>query len=316
MSPERPPSEPPRAAAPPLWRRLLPFVLAAALVGWVLSRIDWDTFVKHLAGVSYLGLIGCLTLFVLLLLSADTLASGYVYRRTIKDMSFRQLFVVRGASYLPSLLNHHVGQAWVTYFLSRTHAAPLRSVVGATLVVYMSWGGCLLALSCVVLLARGLAAEWLALPLGAGLAYLVLLAVKPRRLAQSRLLGPLFEAGVTGHLIAMLLRIPHLVVLFLGTWLPFFFFDVNIPLPAALSSVPIIMVAVTLPVTPQGLGTRDALAAELFPPYVAPAAAATEQKLAVIAAATTTTLVVIALVEVLLGLLLLRPATRLVRAPE
>jgi hypothetical protein len=148
-----------------------------------------------------------------------------------------------------------------------------------------------------------------ALPVGAGLAYLTLLALRPERLARGRILGPLFEAGVKGHLLAMAVRLPHLAVLFLGTWVPFLFFGVDIPLPVALGTIPIIMVAVTLPLTPLGVGTRDALAATFFASYAS--GSSEPERLAAVAASTATFAVALVVVEAALGLALLRRASRL-----
>jgi hypothetical protein len=106
----------------------------------------------------------------------------------------------------------------------------------------------------------------------------------------------------------MALRIPHIAVLFAGTWLPFWFFGVHVPLSAALTYVPLLMVAVTLPLTPVGLGTRDALAARFFEPY---ATGAHAERLGAIAACTTATVGTIILVEVALGLVLSAAAARL-----
>jgi hypothetical protein len=64
------------------------------------------------------------------------------------------------------------------------------------------------------------------------------------------------------------------------------------------------MVAVTLPITPQGFGTRDLLAAALFARY-APGDT-TDARLAAVAAATTSWGIAISLVQALLGFLLLR----------
>jgi hypothetical protein len=207
------------------------------------------------------------------------------------------------------MLNHHIGQAWLTYFMAKTFRVDLGRMAGATLLVYASWGGCVLALASVAVLASPISINWLLLPLGAGIAYLLLLAVKPHALLNHRILGPLFEAGVRGHLMAMAVRLPHVAILFLGTWLPFWFFAVRIPLSAALVYVPIVMVVVTLPITPQGLGTRDALAATFFAPFAL--ANAHSQQLAIIAAATTTTAVVIMLIGSSIGLLLMRKAMRM-----
>ena len=90
--------------------------------------------------------------------------------------------------------------------------------------------------------------------------------------------------------------------------MPFLFFGVDVPFSAALLYVPILMVAVTLPLTPIGLGTRDALAVQFFAPYVQ---AATEaERIAAVAASTMATAVALILLEAALGLLLLRSATR------
>ncbi len=298
----------------PLWRRLLPFVIAAGLIAFVLSRIDWHSFVTHIKSVNYPGLVAFMAVFLVSLLSADVLATTYVYRFAVGRVSYRELFIVRGASYLPALVNHHLGQGWITYFLSRTYRVPLGRVAGGTLVAYATWGGCLLALGCVSLLAAGLAEAWLAIPLGLGIAYLILLALKPTKLANNRVLAPLFEAGVTGHIVAMALRVPHMAVLFVGTWVPFYFFGVDIPVTAALTYVPIVMVAVTLPIAPQGLGTRDALAGAFFYSYVVGGPATEEYRRGVVAAATVTTAVLIVLIGVVIGLSLLRPATRLMHS--
>ncbi|WP_242515349.1 lysylphosphatidylglycerol synthase domain-containing protein [Sorangium cellulosum] len=287
-------------------RRALPFALAVALVAAVLGRLDHGAFLAALSRVDAPLFGASAALFVLALLAADTFATVLVYRRSIARVAFRDFFVLRGASYLPSLLNHHVGQAFITVFLSRAHGVPLARAAGATLVVYASWLGCLLLLGALAFPANGGSLAGSALLLAAGALYLALLALRPARLARTRLLAPLFEAGVRGHLVALAARVPHLVVLFAGTWLPFWFFDVRIPLDAALTYIPILMVAVTLPLTPQGFGTRDVLAAALFEGFAA--GVTREERLAAIAASTTAWAVALTLVEAALGLALLRVA--------
>jgi len=283
----------------PLWRQLLPFALAFALVGFVLSRLDLRKFVAELARVDYPAFLAFTAVFVVALVSADTFGTVVVYRRTLGRVGFVDFWLLRGASYLPSLLNHHVGQAFIVYFLSRVHRVALPRVAGATLLVYASWTGCLLLLGSLALWVRGDPVGWLAVVLGVGVLYLVVIAVRPAALARWRVLAPLFEAGVGGHLVALLARMPHVLVLFLGTWLPFFFFGVRIPFKAAAQGIPILMVIVTLPLTPQGFGTRDVAAGQLFGAFADPAA---------IAAATASWGVALTLVDACLGLFLMRRA--------
>lgn len=301
-----------RHAKLPLWRRWLPVVVASVLVATVLARIDWPSFWAELLALDYAPFIAFMGGFILALLAADTLATQHVYRRTVGPIAYRELLVMRGASYLPSSLNHHLGQAWLTYFVARVHGVTIRRMAGATLLVYATWGGCVLGLGSLGILAAGLPSFWLVPVLGAGVTYLALLALRPRRLCRNRVLGPLMEAGVTGHLTAMLMRLPHVAVLFLGTWLPFYFFGVAIPVADALTYVPIIMVAVTLPITPQGFGTRDVLAATFFAGHVVQGGSP-EERLAVVAAATMTQGVVITLIGLCLGVVLMPRALRLRR---
>jgi hypothetical protein len=302
----------PRPALP-WWRRALPPVLAIGLVGYVLARVDWLAFVAQLSRVSYPGLVGFLALFIVLLLAADALGSRHAYAVGAKPLRYLDVLLARGASYLPSVLNHHVGQAWLTYYLSRAHGVPLGTMAGATLLVYATWMGCLLGLGCVAVLASDLPKGWLVVPLAAGIAYLAVLALSPTALRNNRVLAPLFRAGIKGHLTGMAMRLPHVAVLFVGTWLPFWFFDTPIPIGAALRAVPILMVAVTLPITPQGFGTRDVLAALFFERFVATAGASHEARLATIAAATTTQGVIITLLDLALGALLMPRASRRLR---
>ena len=287
-----------------VWRTVLPFIVALGLVGFVLSRLDLHAFVGHLKRVSSPMFFPAVTVFVVALCAADSFATVLVYRASVAKIRFRDFFILRGASYLPSILNHHLGQAFITLALSRIHGVALARVAGATLLVYASWMGCILGLACVGILLVGKPLIWLAIPLGAGIIYLIILAVNPPRLARIRVLAPLFEAGVSGHLLALAARLPHLVVLFLGTWLPFWFFDVRIPVDAAFTYVPIMMVAVTLPLTPQGFGTRDVLAATFFEPYGPPGSSA--DRLAAIAACTTAWGVAITLIDIVFALALLR----------
>jgi hypothetical protein len=303
-------SEPfdPSAGAPPApwWRRALPFCLAFLFLGLTLRQIDLHAFARNIATVNAPAFIGFTFGFVLCLLSADTFASVIVYRRTVAPIGFAEFWILRGASYLPALLNHHVGQAFLTYYIARGHGVPLARMAGGTLLVYVSWMGLLAGTGCLALVMAGQPLFMPAVIVVAGLGYLAVIAVRPAFLAGNKLLAPLFEAGLAGHLVALAARVPHLAVMFLGTWLPFLFFGVDIPFGPALAYVPILMVGVTLPITPQGLGTRDLISAHFFESFAH--GVTHEERLAAIAAATTSWLVAFSLVEGLFGLVLLKRA--------
>ncbi len=309
------PGDRPAPTTPPLWRRLLPFALATALVAAILMRLDIGLLVRQLGRADYPGLIFFATAITFLLLTADTFATVGIYRRTVCPISFQQLFVLRAASYLPSLLNHHVGQAWLTYFLSKVYRAPLWRVAGATLLTYATTLGCLLMFGVLAVPFNTERIPWLA-PLLAivtviAFLYLGAIAAKPRFLREWQTSAPLLEVGVRGHLLAFVYRIPHMIVLFAGSWLVFWFFGIRIPLGHALATVPLLMLVAALPITPQGMGTRDLLSIQLFSRY---AAGTPDAQRAAIVAATLSWACALTLVQLLVSSIFMRKARRLLAA--
>jgi hypothetical protein len=220
--------------------------------------------------------------------------------------------VIRAAAYLPSLVNHHVGQAWLTYFLSKAYRAPISRAAGATLVVYVTTFAALFAFLLVGLPLNHGELPWLlpttALVGAGGLAYTAVLVWRPGALTSRTVLGPLFELGLGGHLGAVLIRLPHVIVQFIGAWAPFFFFGVDIPLSDAFALMPVVMFVVTLPVSPQGLGTRDALALALLSSY---AHGTPAERASTLAAATLSWMCALTIIQLLLSPLFMRRAYRL-----
>jgi hypothetical protein len=310
------PAEPPVARIP-VWRRALPVVLAGALIALVLTRLDLAAFRAALGRTNLPLYLACALGFSIVLLCADCLASTVVYRRLVGPIRIRDLIVLRGASYLPGMLNHNVGTAWLAYAVAKTCKAPLLRVAGATLLVYATtlfWVVLLAAASIAIAPGRfaWLPAVLLVIAAGA-VAYALVLALRPQWLARYRVTAPLAEAGLAGHVVTAVARAPHVAVVFLGSWLSFRFFAVDIPLGDALALVPPLMVLVSLPITPQGVGTRDAFAIAVFAGY----ASGTEaERVAAVAASTLSWAISLTLVQVSISLVLLPAATRRMRAPE
>ena len=93
-------SQPPPAEQK-LWRQVLPIVLALALVGWVLWRIDWDAFTRAMASVSYPTFVGFIALFLVCLLSADTLATMKIMQKNIAGTTVKSGRTPRARSQIP-----------------------------------------------------------------------------------------------------------------------------------------------------------------------------------------------------------------------
>jgi len=275
-------------------------------------HIDLGLFIRQLGHTNYFAFLSFASVITLALITADTFATVGIYRRTVCPVSFRQFFVLRAASYLPSLLNHHVGQAWLTYFISKTYRAPLWRVLGATLISYASTLGCLVLFGILAVPFNFGRMPWLTpvvLPAVAiGIGYLVTIAIAPRRLRNWQTIAPLVETGLGGHLMAFWQRIPHMIVLFVATWVPFWFFGVRVPLAQALAMIPPLMLVTGLPITPQGVGTRDILAVQLFSDY---AVGTPDERRAAIVAASLCWAGSLTLVQLMVSALFMRKARRL-----
>jgi hypothetical protein len=305
-------SELPSTKGEPLWRTIAPIAMAAALIAFVLSRLDFEAFLKAVRHVNHLALAGFAVTFLFGLLVTDCFATRETYRRTVAEVDFKSLLVLRAASYLPSILSHHLGQAWLTYFMSKVYKAPLWRVAGATLVVYATVLGGLVIISSVALPFKAATVSWLAPVLGVlvalAIVYLIVLERRPAFLLRRQVTAPLVELGAKGHLILVLYRVPHLVVLFFGNWIPFELFGVHIPLADALMLIPVVMLVASLPITPQGVGTRDALALQLFAGF---ASGTASERAATLAAATLSFAVSLTLAQLVFSPMFLARARRL-----
>ena len=295
-----------------MWRRIAPFAVAGALLAVVVVRLDFDAFLEHLGSIDYPAYLGLACVFAVVLLLTDTLATAWVYRRILGPIGYRDFVVIRGASYVPSLLNHHVGQVWLTYYLSKIYGARLWRAAGATMLVYATTFGCLFGFGALSLVLDPNRFEWLPVVVAcvavAGVVYLMVVWLQPAALAKRQLTAPLVEVGVRGHLVALVYRVPHMAVLFLGTWLPFGFFGVDIPLVDALALVPPLMIVVALPITPQGIGTRDSFALQLFAGF---AVGAEGERAAAVAASTISWAVAVTLIQIPMSLVFFRLAHKL-----
>jgi len=307
----------PVAPTVPIWRRALPFVTAVVLLAWVFSGIDWSQFVAAIERTNILGFAAFGIVFSVVLLLADAFATASVYRATIAEVTTADIFVVRGASYLPTMLNYHLGIAWMTWFMAKVKGASLWRMSGATLIVYATTFGALYVLGVVGAILAGERVQGLVpVVVGIGVAavgYLAVLTWKPRFLTERKLLSPLFETGVVGQLGLFSRRLPHVAVLFVGTWVPFEFFGVHIPVAEAFGLIPVLMLVLAIPLAPQGFGTRDAVALLLLSSFYEGDPAAGR---AAVAACTISWGVLLTLIQLPLSLTLMAAAQKRMKPAE
>lgn len=302
----------------PLAKRLIPWIIAASLVGYMLYRTPLDQLVAALERARLITLMGWVLVLILGAWIGDTWATSRVFSWFLAPVSLRELLPVRAATYLMSILNYHLGQAGLIYYIHRTRKAPLATVIGLTLMMM----GTILLLICAMSVAGvALAADertrrlgWIVAGIGLGsLVYFSILSVKPAWLVRRGLLAPLFDAGIGGHLRATLVRIPHIGVIVATHLFAMRCFDILVPLGSGLIYIPLLLLVASIPATPYGLGTIQVATVHLFSRY------ARGDKLAREATALAYSLSVSALamgVQSLLGLICLGSVIQLMGKPE
>jgi hypothetical protein len=291
-------------------RALATWALTVVLLVVVLRSVPLDRTWEAVKGG---GAAVVLTIFVYFGYSfvADSLATWATFRWFCTPLALGDVFAIRGATYLLAALNYNLGQGGIVYMAGRRPGVGIRRALGTVLLTMGVTLLVLLFLAAVGGLAAGVGDARLRLVRGIALAglgafagYLVLIAVRPRPLAERGVLRPLFEAGLGGHLKAALVRLPHVAGHILFQWLILRLFEVDVPLGAAAALLPALLVIAWLPITVQGLGTQQLAAMELLGPYVH-AATSDEQRARVVAFSLSVTLLTV-LFSLLCGLLFVR----------
>ena len=308
-------SEPvgPPAGARSVFALIAPWLVAVLVLAWVIHSVRWSDLVAALARVELVSFVAV----SMLLLVAMWLLDAFAMQRTFAIFglraSLREMVIVRGASYLFAAVQYYAGQAAILGFLYR-RGTPFSRAAGWMLFISAINFGILLLLAAAgasgstllgAATTTALAAVLLACALYAGLLHF-----KPRALARWPLLAPLFEAGIAGHVRAVLVRLPHVAALVAWNVYALRAFHVQVPIFAALALVPVVLFANALPVSAQGLGLAQLTAIMLFAGYGGESGRA-----AVLAASLALTSAAI-VVQIAIGLLMLEPSRKLARTTD
>lgn len=252
--------------------------------------------------------VPAMALIVLAVYLADSYAIQKTFGWFVARLSYREVLIVRGATYLLALVNYTVGQGAIVYFVNRTRRVPILRGTAAVLLIMGINVLMLLVLATIGLLtASGVSAgvrTVLLAAYGGLVVYIVLVALRPRWLANRPILDVLLSAGLAGHLRCMLVRVPHICSLLALSWVSLAGFGVVLPVTKAVLCLPIVYFVTVLPISVQGLGTTQFMMIQFFAEY-APGATPREQA-AVVLAASLLTQVVANLIQFSIGLLCMR----------
>ena len=259
-------------------------------------------------------------ILVLAIYLADSFAILKTFGWFVAPLTYREVLVVRGATYLLALVNYAVGQGAIIYFVNRTRKIPILRGTAAVLLVMGINVLMLLVLATVGLVTSsdvsGGVRTLLLTAYGGLVVYIVLVALRPSWLANRPVFDVLLSAGIMGHLRSMLVRVPHICSLLTLSWVSLAAFGVVLPVTKAVLCLPIVYFVTVLPISVQGLGTSQAMLILFFADY-APGATPGARE-AVVLASSLVTQVVANVIQIAIGLGCMRSqlARALVRPAE
>ncbi len=210
-------------------------------------------------------------LYGLAIYVADSFAIWKTFGWFLAQLSFADILLVRGATYLLAAINYNVGQGAIVYFVHRVARVPVMRGVATVLLIM---GINVLAL--LFLASFGLAAapavphsvRLIVVVAYAGLAvYIAAMIARPRWLASRPLFDVLLGAGFAGHARALLVRLPHIAFLFAFQITLLRGFGVAVPIVDAVAALPVVYFVAVLPISVQGLGTTQAMMVYFFARY-------------------------------------------------
>jgi hypothetical protein len=247
--------------------RVLAWVVTAGLLVLLFRRISIGEVVAAARGAAGwtipVGLFGALAIYL-----ADSFAIWKTFGWFLARLSFVDVLLLRGATYLLAAINYNVGQGAVVYFVHRVAGVPI--IRGAATVLFIM-GINVLALLFLATIGLGAApavphaVAIIVIVAYAGLAlYLVAVAAKPRWLASRPLFQVLLGAGLGGHLRALVVRLPHIAGLFAYQICMLRAFGVAVPIVGAVAALPVVFFIAVLPISVQGLGTTQAAMVYFF----------------------------------------------------
>ena len=249
--------------------RILPWAVTLGLLFHVFHGMSFAQM-KTALGSAASWTVPVLALLVLGVYLGDSFAIWKTFGWFVTRLSFREVLVVRGATYLLALVNYTVGQGAIVYFVNRSRGVPLlRGTAAVLLIMGINILLLLVFASIGLLVAPEPALRKIMFgAYGALAVYSCLLVLRPRWLTSRPVFDVLFAAGVSGHLRALLVRVPHLSVLMVFPYTSLRAFGVRLPLSQALVCLPIIYFIAVLPISVMGLGINQLTMAYFFFKFV------------------------------------------------
>jgi len=250
--------------------RIIAWAVTLGLLGYIFSTVSLAEVARAITQTAP-WTAPVVALLVLVVYLADSLAIWKTFGWFLTRLTFREVLIVRGASYLLAIINYALGQGAMVYFMNRSRGVPLLRGAGAVMLV-MGVNVLLLLLltSCGVALTPDLPplVTTIVTVAYAGLAvYVTLQLARPRFLASRALFDILLGVSLTGHLKAIAVRVPHVLSLVVLMFACLHGFGIQVPFTHALVFLPIVFFIAVLPISVQGWGPTQWAMITFFSKY-------------------------------------------------
>ena len=286
---------------------LLGWVVTLAILAYLFHTVHYSQVIEALKAARW-WTVPVIATMVFALYLADSFAIVKTFGWFVAPLSYGEVLLVRGTTYLLALVNYSVGQGAIVYFVNRAKGVPvLRGTAAVLLIMGTNLLVLLVLASLGLFMANDLPSQlrMIVFIAYAGLAfYIAVVAWKPAWLKNRPIFDVLLSAGVTGHLKAMLVRLPHILSLVIFTYTSMAAFGVVVDPAKAIFYLPIIYFVAVLPISFQGLGTSQALMILFFAPYSE--AATADGKRAAVLTASLVSQALATSIQVLIGAVCMR----------
>jgi hypothetical protein len=254
-------------------RRLLPWIVTLAVVGWLLwpyrsaegRALLMQAFARASGWTFPVAALGTLAMWI-----TDAYATARTFQRWRIALDLPASLAIRGTGMMFDAINPTLGQAVLTLVVHR-RGTPLSHAVIVVLlmsVVFLQH----IALFSGFGLLGGAAADGGMVPLvlsslGMTAIYLIVIALRPAALAKYPICAWLMSAGLSGHAWAFLYRLPNMIAIIAAQAVFLRCFDIDLPLNVALFYLPAVIFIVGIPISVQGLGPGQVASVAFFAAY-------------------------------------------------
>lgn len=268
-------------------KRLLPWAIAAVIFYFLFRQIPPGQVIKTIPHANIpLFAFYAITYFVVVML-LDCVGLRWALTRFSTRVNLKETILMRGATYLLMLINYNLAQGGIAFYLKKTHKAPIFKTLGT--ISYLTMVDLTLVVTCAVLAVqfqdvvyRGESLRGYITRAGL-LFYSVLIfwvifwknidrpIFRPAlkwKIVEWFTSRPLFatfrEASAMDDIKMVFFRMPIIFLIVVSFFLWIHAFRASIPFSHILIFSPVIMLISTLPITPGGIGTVQALCIEFF----------------------------------------------------